>query len=185
LLASLFVFASLLSACRFAADLEADPDPAMARFLRVNRERVKTFIDKPLHELPYQSYTPPKARAPLKSRTPGEDAPASLSVDIKSPFAGASNLPEFDSALGSRSRFGDGDGSFFDRWLTSDLLQRNRFLVGENGLPTMQHSAGPTAGFKCQYMFREGGHRGSDKAERMKLSTIRPYAERRQEWEQR
>lgn len=56
---------------------------------------------------------------------------------------------EFNSALGIKSRYGEGDGSFWDRWLGSNkevLLPLNKRIEDERTTPNM-----PSQGFKRFY----------------------------------
>jgi hypothetical protein len=118
---------------RFANDLE--DDKASNKFLEINRDRVQTFIEK-------SSVGPSlSTRSPVVGRktkiaginnynfeTPGVNTATFLHLQ---------NRPEFQPSLGAKSRFGDGDGSFFDRWLTTDVGSSKQ-LLDKDGLPLMK-----------------------------------------------
>eukprot|EP01033_Poteriospumella_lacustris_P016948 gene16948-12129_t len=72
-------------------------------------------------------------------------------------FLHLQTLPEFNNALGPRSRFGEGDGSFFDRWLNADTLS-SRQAVDRHGLPVMQFSVNEVhSGFKRHLLDHRNG----------------------------
>jgi hypothetical protein len=116
---------------RFANDLGNE---GPNKFLQINRERVTTFIEKP-----YTDTKPLKAsslKATRKMHVPGINE-YNLDKEETSSFLHLQNLPCFKPELGARSRFGDGDGSFFDRWLNSDFITSAKVL-DKDGLPVMK-----------------------------------------------
>lgn len=114
---------------RFANDLEHEGESN--KFLQINKERVSDFVKKfPDNKL---NETDGDKNA-LGSKSviahgiyeyPQEKFHSTLQLQ---------SSPEFSPALGFRSRFGDGDGSFFDRWLVAGIVESKR-LVDKRGLP--------------------------------------------------
>eukprot|EP01031_Cornospumella_fuschlensis_P051106 gene51106-62495_t len=90
---------------RFADDL--GNESSTNKFLQINRERVNTFIDKPFKDGSPFSKLFAKADA-AKTTVAGIN-----SYDFDSAtspkFIQLQNEPVFQSSLGARSRFGDGD----------------------------------------------------------------------------
>jgi len=79
---------------------------------------------------------------------------------------------EFNSALGNKSRYGEGDGSFWDRWLgtsKASLAPLSKRVVDERVTPDI-----PSQGFKRYYHLAP-----IDPPSRKNV--IRPYAERKSE----
>jgi len=148
-------FVPIAALKRFSENLEKDENPQLNKFALINKERVNNFIAKPF----------------LDSQKQLENRNSLVGNDFIGYQTSLSkqNLLECQPALGARSRFGEGDGSFFDLWLTGDIV-KTRHLYDENKLPTLKHSTGPTMGFK------RFSRRGP-----LRLSTIRPYAEVREE----
>lgn len=117
---------------RFADDLESDQPTN--KFLQINRERVSEFINKK----PEDHKTRTSSVKPKRSyQTPGVfdygkaiDASSDMLIQLQS-------LAEFQPSLGARSRFGDGDGSFFDQWLNSDVA-KSKHLFDKDGFPIMR-----------------------------------------------
>jgi len=177
---------------RFADDLRnSGPSSNANRFLQVNLKRVSDFIDK-TH----------KSRLLLDDDGDGEAAVATAnkaaggtgvtdgngkSTRLQRP--GVYDYPEvkeyksilslqknaeFNTALGIKSRFGDGDGSFLDRWLTSphEPPKSNSLVKGEI-IP-------PFSGFKRHVTaFKQGGSAPEI------IGKVKPYAQRRAERLQR
>ncbi|RYG68844.1 hypothetical protein EON64_04220 [archaeon] len=118
---------------RFADDL--GNESSTNKFLQVNRERVNTFIEKPLKE------ASPFSRASSNTEDHKTTVAGIHSYDFDSAtspkFIQLQNQPVFQPSLGARSRFGDGDGSFFDRWLSSDAMT-SAHVRDKNGLPVMK-----------------------------------------------
>lgn len=50
-------------------------------------------------------------------------------------------LPELDRALGSMSRFGDGDGSYWDRWLNTTGYETRGLSLVEGGHSASYHES--------------------------------------------
>ncbi len=118
---------------RFADEL-SHGDANANKFLQINRERVHTFIEK--------SSIKPLAddgKFPSASAKPTFVAGIhkyDVNEQENSNFVHLQRLPEFQSSLGPRSRFGEGDGSFFDRWLNSDTAT-SKHLYDKDGFPIM------------------------------------------------
>jgi hypothetical protein len=118
---------------RFADDL--GNESSTNKFLQINRERVNSFIEKPFADkLPSSSTATNKAKR--KTQVVGVND-YNLSNEETNSFIHLQNLPEFQGSLGIRSRFGDGDGSFFDKWLNSDAMT-SRHVLDKDGLPVMK-----------------------------------------------
>jgi hypothetical protein len=117
---------------RFADDLESDS--STNKFLEINRDRVQNFIEKPTNGS-IQSQ-----RSPLhhhrRTKIPGIHSYSFDNPGTKT-FIHLQSKPEFQNSLGAKSRFGDGDGSFFDRWLTADISSSKQ-LLDKDGLPVMK-----------------------------------------------
>lgn len=119
---------------RFADDL--GNDSTTNKFLELNRDRVQQFIEKPTNQ-PSASFQSPST-ANRKTRIAGiNNYNFEVSRVETSSFLHLQSKPEFQSSLGAKSRFGDGDGSFFDRWLTSDVATSKQ-LLDQHGLPAMK-----------------------------------------------
>lgn len=115
---------------RFANQLENEG--TNNKFLQINRTRVNEFLDK-APEVPYRRPVKKETRSKLKiagihdyPETP--NAPTFLSLQ---------NAAEFQHSLGDRSRFGQGDGSFFDQWLNADVI-KSKHVLDKDGLPLMK-----------------------------------------------
>ena len=80
---------------------------------------------------------------------------------------------EYQKNLGYRSKFGDGDGSFFDKWLNSECGKNKLEFDIKTGLPLSERLGNPKNGFKRQYMVHSMGNNNAEG------STILPYSERR------
>jgi hypothetical protein len=117
---------------RFANDLEAEIPSN--KFLQVNRERVSDFINKKPEQ---EKKAASKARASRTYQVPGICDYKSLNEPSPAPLIHLQSLPEFHPSLGARSRFGEGDGSFFDQWLNSDV-SKTKHLFDKNGFPLMR-----------------------------------------------
>ena len=128
---------------RFVAELthdartSSDVNDNSCRFLELNRQRVREFIEQPFKQeqgrdklpSPFQTFSTSKTKSMLSLQ----------------------EQPEFQRGLGNRSRFGDGDGSYFDKWLNGDAV-RTRLEFDEHGHPKTDRSMQPTNGFKRHYM---------------------------------
>lgn len=115
---------------RFADDL--GKDGPSNKFLQINRERVHNFIEKPIEFKSYQK-APTSHRKIVIAGINKYD----FENENNKNFIELQKLPEFQSTLGVRSRFGEGDGSFFDRWLNSDLTS-SKYLCDKDGFPLMR-----------------------------------------------
>lgn len=129
---------------RFANDLESDA--ASNKFLQINRDRVSEFIDKKPHK-PSGEANNGKVGVTRTFHVPGINDYSDLSSPSKKPMIQLQNRPEFDHALGSRSRFGEGDGSFFDKWLNADIA-KTKHLVDKDGFPVLRFKGQIDSGFK-------------------------------------
>ncbi len=117
---------------RFANELDRD-GPISNKFLQINRERVNGFIGKNEQtEVQSRSRTNPDKK---KYTVPGVNQ--YVANDEKPTFLHLQNTAEFQPGLGTRSRFGEGDGSFFDQWLNSDVV-KSKHVVDKDGLPVMK-----------------------------------------------
>lgn len=157
---------------RFAEDLESDI--TTNKFLEINRDRVQNFIEKPASGPRSSNRSTSHAR---KTKIAGTyDYTFDVPGTNTNSFLHLQNKPEFQSSLGARSRFGDGDGSFFDRWLTSDVASSKR-LLDKDGLPIMKFSLGEVkTGFKHHIQeYKE------NKTQDQSLYHMKPYSERRAE----
>ena len=117
---------------RFATELETDA--ASNKFLQINRERVHEFIERPPAD--YGSGRSPRSGKYTKDTTVSGIYDYSEVAQKKS-LLPLQNVPEFKSSLGPRSRFGEGDGSFFDKWLNSDVA-KTKNLFDKDGFPIMR-----------------------------------------------
>ncbi len=118
---------------RFANELDRE---GSNKFLQINRERVNEFIDKgPTDVSPspkHNKNAPEKRRLHIAGINDYD-----TNVADHSTFLHLQNAAEFQPGLGSRSRFGEGDGSFFDQWLNSDVV-KSKHVVDKDGLPLMK-----------------------------------------------
>ena len=121
---------------RFANELETDA--TTNKFLQVNRERVSDFIDKKPQNVKGGSMP---SRTGRTYNVPGILDYDKMNAADPSSMIQLQHLPEFQSSLGARSRFGEGDGSFFDQWLNSDIA-KTKHLFDKDGFPLMRY-AGP------------------------------------------
>lgn len=115
---------------RFANDLDREGSNT---FVNINRARVHDFIEK-------GQVVPEAANAKTtqkkKTTIAGVNDYTTKSVELPS-FIHLQNKAEFQSGLGCRSRFGEGDGSFFDQWLNCDVV-KSKHIVDKDGLPVMK-----------------------------------------------
>ncbi len=119
---------------RFADDLESDS--TTNKFLEINRDRVQNFIEKPTNKPLHSQRSPSQTNRRTKIAGINSYSFDNPGANTKT-FIHLQNKPEFQSSLGAKSRFGDGDGSFFDRWLTSDVSSSKQ-LLDKDGLPVMK-----------------------------------------------
>lgn len=175
---------------RFANDLESDGTKTN-RFLEINKERVQSFIEKPYAHLKSttdfyrKKQEDHKSQVVLSKIIPGindyshlEESNSHLTRLQKKSFIHLQQSPEFQQALGIRSRFGEGDGSFFDRWLTSNVAT-SKHLYDKDGLPLMRFSLGDVhTGFKKHLNDYKNNVTDIKISER---SLVKPYAQRRKE----
>jgi hypothetical protein len=115
---------------RFADEL-GHGDAKANKFLQVNRERVHNFIEKPYN------YVNPRQSDKNKSTHVAGINNYDFHDQSTNSFIHLQKQPEFQSSLGPRSRFGEGDGSFFDRWLNSDTAS-SKHLYDKDGFPIMR-----------------------------------------------
>ena len=116
---------------RFANQLESEG--TNNKFLQINRNRVNEFLEK-APEVPH-SHQASKQEHRSKLKIPGvheyPDRPSHPT------FLSLQNVAEFQHSLGDRSRFGQGDGSFFDQWLNADVI-KSKHVLDKDGLPLMK-----------------------------------------------
>ncbi len=117
---------------RFANDLEREG--SSNKFLDINRERVNDFIEKGPTDIGTGKSSGAKSGFSTRN-VAGINNYEAKSVDKS--FLHLQNNAEFQNGLGSRSRFGEGDGSFFDQWLNSDVV-KSKHVVDKDGLPLMK-----------------------------------------------
>mgnify|MGYP003709195413 CR=1 FL=1 len=117
---------------RFANDLESEV-PA-SKFLQVNRDRVSDFINRKEEQ---DKSDLAKARAQRTIKVPGICDYDSINKPSTMPLIQLQSLPEFQPSLGARSRFGEGDGSFFDQWLNADTA-KSKHMYDKDGFPVMK-----------------------------------------------
>lgn len=118
---------------RFANDLEGEVPSN--KFLQINRDRVSEFINKK-SEQEKQGST--RSMQKFSSPIPGICDYGSVNDPPRRPLLQLQSLPEFQPSLGMRSRFGEGDGSFFDQWLNSDII-KTKHLYDKDGFPVMKY----------------------------------------------
>jgi hypothetical protein len=119
---------------RFAKDLEADLPSN--KFLQINRDRVSDFINKKAEQ---ENNEVVQASKKSSLSIPGICDYGNMNDPPPKPLIQLQSLPEFQTSLGARSRFGEGDGSFFDQWLNSDIL-RTKHLYDKDGFPVMRYA---------------------------------------------
>jgi hypothetical protein len=106
---------------RFTEELENNP--LSTKFLEINRNRVSDFIEK--------QYNEEKPKSTISGIY-------DYSQKTGCNFIHLQNLPEFQKELGFRSRFGEGDGSFFDQWLNGGIAN-SKHINDKDGLPLMKY----------------------------------------------
>jgi Ran GTPase-activating protein (RanGAP) involved in mRNA processing and transport len=153
---------------RFSSDLKEGGQKSVEdlRILRINKERVNRFVNKPFDEQPYKEYNDSPHKKQTNNQYDYPEANFSSNIELQT-------APEFQHALGDRSRFGDGDGSFFDRWLNSGV-GKNNLDYDQNGLPKAGRDVNVLSGFKFQY-----DNKIKSKLTGGKLATVSLYSERR------
>jgi hypothetical protein len=136
-----FTFIPAAALKRFADDLGNSDNPQANKFLHINRERVHDFVEKPT--FPPSAFVSKgrRLRNASSHTTANTHVPGiyNYNLDQQSPstFLTLQKLPEFQPSLGARSRFGEGDGSFFDRWLNCDIAT-SKHLYDKDGFPLMR-----------------------------------------------
>eukprot|EP00981_Chlorochromonas_danica_P015799 scaffold14461_cov250-Ochromonas_danica.AAC.9 len=159
---------------RFAEDL-VDESSTNHKFLQLNRDRISDFIEKPYTDPEFILDKPPKEKG--RTQVAGICEYNFHSPETKS-FIHLQKDPTFQPSLGARSRFGDGDGSFFDRWLNNDALTSSK-VRDKKGLPTMKFALDNNrTGFK---KMMEDYHNNKLGESSRQVSIIKPYAERKAE----
>lgn len=161
---------------RFADDLDRAKKEEGHKFLDINLKRVADFIEKTNEEIYGEGAI--RVKEPERRRqSPGVYTylpPAEPKTLLK-----LQHEIEATRGLGCRSRFGDGDGSFFDRWLNGDVISSKR-AHDKNGLPAVAGvELEPQTGFKRHLFAFKANVDTTQK--RHNCSTIRPYKERREE----
>lgn len=171
---------------RFADELQGENNLIGNRFLETNMGRVDAFIHKPNEvELPplQGAELTQKLAADAKKKEALESAKKisrsrgfydySTSPE-KSKLVSLQDRPEFDTSLGIRSRFGDGDGGFLDRWLNTDE-RISSFRVGEENKVMNGETKAAYTGYKRHV---NGMDKPRSKGDYL---LVKPYAERRAE----
>ena len=114
---------------RFTEGLDTSKNPELKRFNELNKNRVQNFIKKPfddapkLHNAAHAVKPPPQREGFYKY-----DNTTTIHVSVDS------SCPELQRSLGNRSRFGDGDGSFWDKWVNTEAPTKGLGL-DQHGLP--------------------------------------------------
>eukprot|EP01038_Epipyxis_sp_PR26KG_P004053 gene4053-5796_t len=176
---------------RFANELERDP--VSNKFLQINLERVQHFIDKPSAENSKNSSDTNKNSSQKQTNNNVYITKSSRDNQRKKPHRTVvrgiynydtideksliqlQNVPEFQKSLGFRSRFGEGDGSFFDQWLNSGI-NCSRRIVDSNGLPLVKSSLNHShTGFKKHLIELKSDNNDDAKA------YVKAYADKRKE----
>jgi Ran GTPase-activating protein (RanGAP) involved in mRNA processing and transport len=86
-------------------------------------------------------------------------------------------VPEYSRSMGPRTRFGDGDGSFWDKWVGAGNEAPGKGLgYDQNRIPLQRGFVQPKAGFKRYYKSQGGDFPSADPN-----STVKPYSQRRLE----
>lgn len=116
---------------RFARDLEDNVDSN--KFLRLNQERVTEFIEKPAAIPGVIDETVNTTKREMK-----EEENDYLLRRTRNRFLELQSKAEFQKELGTKSRFGEGDGSFFDVWLNSDVI-KSKQVKDKDNLPIMTY----------------------------------------------
>jgi hypothetical protein len=114
---------------RFTDGLDTSKNPELKRFNEINKNRVQNFIKKPFEDAPKLHAAAHPAKTPLKREgfyNYEDTNDVFVAVD--------SSCPELQRSLGNRSRFGDGDGSFWDKWVNTEAPTKGLGL-DEHGLP--------------------------------------------------
>jgi hypothetical protein len=158
---------------RFAQDVKnEDPD-----YLALNLNRVSEFITKA--ELDVDARRQESSAALVRKL---EDRNRKVGVYQYPPprehaksLALLQNVPESSPLLGPRSRFGDGDGSFFDRFVASDMNLEE--LTDNKQLRLGGEVQRPDMGFRRQLAAARSGLERAPAP----MTRIKPYAERRRE----
>lgn len=157
---------------RFANDLESEV--ASNKFLQINRDRVSEFIEKKPHKPAGEAGTGGHPSINRNLHIPGIVDYGELNSPAKRLMIQLQSRPEFDHALGARSRFGEGDGSFFDKWLNSDIA-KTKHLVDKDGFPVLKFKGQIDGGFKKHL---NDFNTGNDQKQPVYVQT---YAERKAE----
>ena len=177
---------------RFAEELKDDGNISGNQFLKLNMGRVDEFIRKP-----NEVVLPPLVGAQLTAKQEAAKHAKIVDATIKknmrnrglfdystSPekdrMVDLQTRPEFSTSLGTRSRYGDGDGGFLDRWLNTDE-RISSFRKGAEDNVLAGETAPVYSGFK-RHMAGLDSERGANGEEKkLDYSLVKPYAKRREE----
>jgi hypothetical protein len=137
---------------RFANTLNEDPNSNLNRFQQINKDRIEEFVRQPFNKKNNAPKFPPK-ESPTHVTGTYNYGTENPSLYKRPPV----NAPEFQKALGPRSRFGDGDGSFWDRYIVHDSETYTKGLgLDPHGIPlTGEDEGAPKMGFKRFYSFQQ------------------------------
>jgi hypothetical protein len=114
---------------RFTERLDTTKNPELQRFNEINKNRVQDFIKKPFEDAPALHLAAhPVKDLPKRQGFYDYEEKGDGYVGVNS------SCPEFQRSLGNRSRFGDGDGSFWDKWVNTEAPTKGLGL-DEHGLP--------------------------------------------------
>ena len=123
---------------KFSDELKASDQRAQRNYHQLNVERVGRFIKKNPLDFNFKN-----SRGEYNStyRAIAHRSSSALVVDTPA---------ECIKDIGPKSKFGDGDGSLWDRWLNcNEPLNESKKIIDDNGFPRAQ--SGPLCGFKMFY----------------------------------
>ena len=163
---------------RFANMVNSGTTLDAIAFKNINKKRVDDFFYEPFEQHKIREALKEKIRNEVRAgkRDPKIEIPGVYNYEgpsVKSPIFNP-DISEYSTALGPLSRFGDGDGSFWDKWILNDSKANNRGLEFDEKCMPLQHGdVVPQLGFKRYYK--------STIAELPSVRAVMPYAQRRAE----
>ena len=191
---------------RFADDLRSDKNVMGKRFLEENLKRVDRFINKAneveVSENVSESLEGVEKLADIVAKSEarrerednnepvseakkqaGQNKPGRSGFYDYSPIKekkptmlDLQDVAEFSTALGDRSRFGDGDGSYLDRWVNSDQYISNLREV-QPKISSKGEVTAPLTGFKRHVKAVDDGQAQSKED----YTVVKSYTQRRAE----
>ena len=176
---------------RFSQEREGgNTTSAGHKMIILNRERVDEFIESRPTTTTLTSRLARIAEANVHADQPGEgghslsgtydyDFDSYTEKKTKPGILHLQKSKEFQDTLGCRSRFGEGDGSFFDHWLNSDLL-KSKHANDEDGMPLLKYTLEQTrTGFKKHIADARESAAVAESKKNIRAPYMQPYAERR------